>query len=201
MPEPATSPRPARRRADAERSVAAILDGAARALRDRRDASVEEIARLAGVTRQTVYAHYPSREALINTVMDRATDEAMAAVDAAQLDEGPAAAAMVRLLDASWQAFERYPFLFDASAVPRSADEDRRRHESILDRLERLIRRGQAAREFDPDLPLGWLVAATVALGHAAGTEVDAGRMTAEASTSALRHCVLRVLGATTSHN
>ncbi|HVC35581.1 MAG TPA: TetR/AcrR family transcriptional regulator, partial [Chloroflexota bacterium] len=52
----------------------------------------------AGVTRQTVYAHYASRELLLGAVSDRARAEAIAAVDAAALDEDPPAVALARLL-------------------------------------------------------------------------------------------------------
>ncbi len=47
------------------------------------DASVEDIARAAGVSRQTVYAHFPSREGLLDTVIDRAAAEVTEAFDAA----------------------------------------------------------------------------------------------------------------------
>lgn len=55
-----------RRRADAERSNAAILDAAAGVLAQRPQASIEEIAKAAGISRQTVYAHFPAREVLLS---------------------------------------------------------------------------------------------------------------------------------------
>ena len=45
-------------RADAERSIAAILDAAVQVLADRPEAGMGEIAKAAGVARQTVYAHF-----------------------------------------------------------------------------------------------------------------------------------------------
>ena len=45
-------------RADAERSIAAILDAAVQVLAARPDAGMGEIAKAAGVARQTVYAHF-----------------------------------------------------------------------------------------------------------------------------------------------
>jgi AcrR family transcriptional regulator len=70
---------------------------------------MEEIARAGDVSRQTVDAHYRSRDALLAAVVDRIAAEGLAAIDAAQLDNGPPAEALVRLLDASWRALAAYP--------------------------------------------------------------------------------------------
>jgi hypothetical protein len=45
-----------------------------------------EVAAAAGVTRQTVYAHFPSRDALIGALLHAAGAETVAAMDAARLD-------------------------------------------------------------------------------------------------------------------
>ena len=68
-----------RRRADAEQNVTAILQAATKVLSAQPEASVEDIARAAGVSRQTVYAHFPSRETLLNAVIEQATAEVSAA--------------------------------------------------------------------------------------------------------------------------
>ncbi|GAA5010271.1 TetR/AcrR family transcriptional regulator [Actinopolymorpha pittospori] len=184
-----------RRRADAERSIAAILDAAVAVLGERPDAKMEEVAAAAGLTRQTLYAHYPSREALLNAVVDRATAEAVAALDAVHLDEGSPTDALIRFLDASWYISERYPLLLRlpiASAVSRP---ERERHAPVLDRLEPLIRRGQRAGEFDRSLPRSWLLAATVSLAHLAGERVSAGEMTPAEAAKAHKRSVLRLFG------
>jgi hypothetical protein len=58
-----------------------------------------------------------------------------------------------------------------------------------------VITRGQRAGEFARGLSPGWLAAAVVQLGHTAGDEVDAGRMTPDETVVALRTSVLRLLG------
>ncbi|HWE89783.1 MAG TPA: TetR/AcrR family transcriptional regulator [Pseudonocardiaceae bacterium] len=186
-----------RRRSDAERSVSAILDAARAVLGERPDASIADIAAAAGVTRQTVYAHYPSRDALLAAVIDRATDDAIDAIDAARIEEGPAAEALTRFLDASWATLDRYPLLLNLPAIPTDPQADRDRHEPVVARLHRLIRRGQDSGEFDPQLPPAWLLAATIALGHTAGEQVANRTMSADDAITTLKRSVLRLFGAT----
>ncbi|MFD0662572.1 TetR/AcrR family transcriptional regulator [Thermocatellispora tengchongensis] len=149
------------------------------------------------MTRQTVYAHFSSRERLLDAVLDRLTEEAVAAMDAADLDAGSAADALLRLLDAGSRTAGRYPVLLRRiSSLPLSPQADRDRHAPVADRLRRVIRRGRENGEFDDGLPLDWQVAVTIKLGHAAGEEAEAGRMSDEEAAYALRTSLLRVLGA-----
>ncbi len=192
-PQRPQQPRRRRQRSDARHSITAILQAATQALRERPDASVDDIARAAGVSRQTVYAHFPSREALLDAVVERAAAEVTAALDTAGLDEAPPAVALTRLLDAGWQAAARYPFLWHLPAV--SPDDDAARHGPVLDRLAEVIRRGQDSGDFDAAVPPGWLLTAALALGRAAEDEVKAGRMTIEEATRAVHHSFLRLFG------
>jgi AcrR family transcriptional regulator len=154
---------------------------------------VEDIARAAGVSRQTVYAHFPTREALLDAVIEHVTAEVSAAFNTAGLDDLAPAAALVRLLDAGWQATARYPFVWHLPAV--SAEQDASRHAPVLDRMLELIRHGQEGGELDATLPPGWLLTASLALGRAAEEEVKAGRMTIEEASRSLHHSFLRLLG------
>ena len=180
-----------RQRADARQSIAAILRAAAEALNANPAASVEDIARAAGVTRQTVYAHFPSREALIEAVTERATAEVAAAFETAGLDDVPAPVALTRLLDTGWRVAARYPFLWHLPSA--SAGQDRDRHGPVLDQMLAIIQRGQETGDFDKALSPSWLLTAALALGRAAEDEVKAGRMTTDQASHAVHHSYLRL--------
>ncbi|MET8861894.1 TetR/AcrR family transcriptional regulator [Nonomuraea sp. NPDC004580] len=190
-----SSPPARARRADARRSRAAILDAAIKLLDARPDASVDAIATAAGVTRQTVYAHFPSRQRLLTAVLDRLTEEAVAEMDAADLDTGPAADALLRLIDAGARAAGRHTKLMQhLSTLPVPPGEDQTRHTPVANRLRRIIERGRQTGEFDNHLPVDWLIAAVITLSHAAGEERTAGRLPAAEADEALRISLLRLL-------
>ena len=106
-----TAPPGRRRRADARRSIDAIVSAARTVLGERPDASMEDIAAAAGVTRQTVYAHFPSRDALIAALLHALGAETVAAIDAARLDTAPPADALRQFLDIGWELIRRNPHL------------------------------------------------------------------------------------------
>ncbi len=155
---------------------------------------MDEIAKEAGTARQTIYAHFPSRDALISALVDRATERVLAAIDAADLDSGPADAALVRLLEAGWEAFDTDPFLLHLAQPDVTPERDRERHEPVMARLERVIVRGQRDGDLDPDLPVSWILAAVLGLAHAAGEEVRVGRMTSDQAVRILRVSIPRLV-------
>ncbi|MCE7549719.1 TetR/AcrR family transcriptional regulator [Streptomyces thermodiastaticus] len=96
-------------RADANRRR--ILDVAlAELLRDP-DASMDQIARAAGVVRRTVYGHFPNREALIGTLVDDAVQALAAAHAAGRAGVEDPVEALARCVLAVWPIADRYRLL------------------------------------------------------------------------------------------
>jgi hypothetical protein len=109
------------------------------------------------------------------------------------LNQGSAVDALARWVNSGWALLERYPVLL-APAILTSTDHDEQgRHEPVIGGLLHLIERGRRHREFDSAMPTTWYIAAIIGLGHAAGQEVTAGRMTPAEAGTAFREGVLRV--------
>ena len=124
---------------------------------------MEQIARAAGVSRQTIYAHFPSRDALLQAVTQHLATEAARHLDALDLDGVSAVHALGRWVDAGWALLERYPVLLTPAIVASEDDDEQGVHEPII------------------------------GLGHAAGREVTAGRMTPAEAGVAFRESVLKM--------
>jgi AcrR family transcriptional regulator len=168
------------RRADAERNIAAILEAGTRLLSSDPTASVADIAKAAGVGRVTLYGHFPSREALVDAVVDHAVGVADAVLEDPAIDTAPAPEAMAELLRSSWEILDRHGRLFVAADRIMATERIREHHEGPLRRVERLIARGQRDGDFRTDLPLSWLVTTFFSLIHSAAQEREAGRLVPE---------------------
>jgi AcrR family transcriptional regulator len=171
------APAPKRRRADADRSVAAILDAALEALASDPDSSMSEIARRAGVVRATIYVHFPTRETLLDAVMEYAVGQVAEATRTAEPQQGEPAEALGRVLRATWRQLAQFHGLLAINTARLSAEELHRRHLPVLDQLQPLIERGQKAGVFRRDLPVSWLLAVTRSIVHTASYEIRSGRI------------------------
>jgi AcrR family transcriptional regulator len=183
-----------RRRADAQRSITAILDAALDCFVEDPDVSMTAIARAAGVGRVTLYAHFPSREALLDAVLERAVAGADAALAQEDLDGVPAPEALEQLLRSSWEILDRHRRLMVAAARHLGPVRLRERHTRVLARVERLIARGQDEGAFRTDVPRDWLVTVTYSLLHAAAEEVNAQRLPSSRAASVLASTLLPAL-------
>jgi TetR/AcrR family transcriptional repressor of mexCD-oprJ operon len=165
------------RRATAERNVQAILDAAEALLHDGEAASIAAVAARAGVSRVTVYAHFSSREAILEAVIERAVASAAVAFDAAASGAVSAADALERAVRASWAELGRNAAIAEAAATQLSPEALRRTHEVAHAHTRRLFEAGMERGEFRSDVPVDWLVSVLHALLHAAGDDVRAGRL------------------------
>jgi len=160
----------------AERNVDAILD-AAEELLPHGQANISAVAVLAGVSRVTVYAHFPTWTALLEAAVERAVRRTMAALESAHADDGPPIEALDRMIAAAWQHLARYGAMAAAVAELLSPEAITRTHQAAHHTIGALLERGQADGSFRTDLPAGWLVTAAVALVHACADQVRAGQI------------------------
>src|SRR5690242_16385429 len=180
MPRPTTAAErsaPRRRRADAERSVAAILDAGLEALASDPDASMAEIARRAGVVRATIYVHFPTRESLLDAVMEHAVAQVAEGARGAEPTQGEPKEALERVLLATWEKLSNFHALLAINTARLSAKELHRRHQPVMTLFVPLIERGQKAGVFRSDVPVSWHLAVIRSLVHAASAELQSGRL------------------------
>ena len=161
----------------AERNVEAILDAAEELLQSQGHANISAVAAQAGVSRVTVYAHFPDWTALLEAAVERAVRRTMIALQSVHPEDGPPAQALDRMLAAAWQHLARYGAMAAAVAELLSPEAVTRTHQAAHHTLGALLERGQADGSFRTDLPARWLVTASIALMHACNDEVRAGHI------------------------
>jgi AcrR family transcriptional regulator len=167
-------------RADAARNVHRIVEVAARLLGEDPSAGMGDVAAAAGVSRATVYRHYPTREALIAAIQIQAIEDSERALLACRLDEGSATDALHRLCTAWLDVAERYAF----AQLGLVVDEETRQHRQRIlgEPLRALIERGKAAGEFAADVPTDWTLRVFGALLLAGARAVADGALAREAA-------------------
>lgn len=165
-------------RADAQRSVAAILAATLDCLARDPQASVADIAKAAGVGRVTLYGHFPSRADLIDAAFGHVLRQAGEVLEQVDLSGDPPAA-LTRLAESSWQIIDRYRALLAAAERDLPPERIRGYHDDPMRRVQSLIERGQREGAFRSDLPVAWLVAVFYSVMHSAAAEIGAGRLAA----------------------
>jgi AcrR family transcriptional regulator len=174
---PATTGR--RRRADAERSIARIVSAARECLSRDPNASIDDIAKAAGVGRMTLYGHFRNRKELVDAAMAdavRAGEEVLSNVDLT----GPAQEVLTRVLESSWRLVAESTAILTAAQGTLPAGRIRELHAGPAQRVEELIRRGQDEGVFRTDMPITWLVNVVHYVLHGAAEENRAGRLDPE---------------------
>jgi len=168
-------PRP-RRRADAERSIARIVSAARETLSRDPAATVDDIAKTAGVGRMTLYGHFRTRPELVEAALVDALGDGERMLTGLDLG-GDAQQAMNQLLASSWLLVAESAALLTAAQGVLTPGRLRELHDSAADRMEQLIRRGQRQGVFRTDLPLTWLVNAVHYILNGAAEETRLGRL------------------------
>ncbi|MFJ7338502.1 TetR/AcrR family transcriptional regulator [Streptomyces sp. NPDC101116] len=165
-------------RADANRRR--ILDVAlAELLRDP-DASMDQIARAAGVVRRTVYGHFPSREALISTLVDEAVEALSAAHAAGREDVREPAEAVARSVLAVWEIADRYRLLVALAQRTVTMQGIRERLAPVRQESIGLLQRGLDDEVFSSPLPAPALAYVHEQMLFAVMEAVNDGLLTAQ---------------------
>lgn len=185
-----------RRRADAERNIEAILDAALRLFTASTNVSMTDIANAAGVGRVTLYAHFPSREDLVDAVVERSLAESAELIQVDGFDTAPADEVLAALIRSSWRALHRHRRIRLVAQAELGEQRLKARHEraEVATRLHRLIGRGQDEGTIRSDLPVTWLVTTFFGILHTAADEVDAGWLATEDAPAVIEATLLPAL-------
>lgn len=153
-----------------------VLRSAAALLSRKSTATMDEVARAAGIGRATLHRHFAGRDALVRALEAMGLVEFEAACDAARLDEGPADEALRRLVAETEPNAPLLAFLVTENQLFEGDDVDE--GWSRLDaRVSALFRRGQEEGTFRIDLSPAWLTEALYGLVSACAWSVMDGRV------------------------
>ncbi|MFI9567527.1 TetR/AcrR family transcriptional regulator [Streptomyces rishiriensis] len=140
-----------------------VLRSAAALLTRKSTATMDEVAKGAGISRATLHRHFAGRDALVRALEALGIAECESALEAARLDDGPASDAVRRLIAATESAAGLLAFLYTENQLFEGEEQ----HEGwtrIDDRISALFRRGQLSGEFRIDLTPAWLTEALFGL-------------------------------------
>ena len=138
-------------RSDAEQNRARIIEVARTALTGSSDASLNSIAKLAGVGPGTLYRHFPNREALLLAVYRQDVREVIDAAPALLAGHPPVAALRlwIERLAVSGQLKHGLAGAMEAATRADLAGEH---HGPVIAAITRLLDAGKAAGELRPDI-------------------------------------------------
>jgi AcrR family transcriptional regulator len=173
--DPAEQAHARKPRADALRNRARLVEAARAAFAARgADASMEEIARAAGVGIGTLYRHFPTREALVEAVFRDGIEQLQALADELRVSDAPGEALAIWLRAQLTQAAtcrglaaEAMLAMLDAGPCEPTACEEMRRSGAEL------LARAQAAGDVRRGIDIDDLVRMVQAIGLAAEESTD----------------------------
>jgi len=142
-------------RADAERSVRAILEAAERVLSANPGASMEQIATAAGVARTTIHRRFAHRQALVEALASSAARQLAQAVEDGRPDTAPPLVALHRITANVLEVKGAWAFALGLPADPDS--EAAAVHQDIGRRCITVLERVRADRLIDETADLHWV--------------------------------------------
>lgn len=155
-----------------------VLRTAAALLTRKATATMDEVARAAGISRATLHRHFAGRDALVRALEVLGLRQLGEALDAARLDEGPAEEALRRLVAETEPVAGFLAFLVTENQL-FEGEEVNEGWNRIDARISALFQRGQEAGEFRIDLTPAWLTEALYGLIGSGAWSVQEGRVAA----------------------
>ncbi|MEV7423075.1 MULTISPECIES: TetR/AcrR family transcriptional regulator [unclassified Streptomyces] len=152
-----------------------VLRTAAALLTRRPTATMDEVARAAGMGRATLHRHFAGRDALVEALEELGIQEMEAALDGARLTEGPADEALRRLVAGIEPAAGLLSFLLTENQLFTGDIHDG--WDRTDARFSALFRRGQEEGIFRIDLSHVWLTEALYGLISAGAWSIHEGRV------------------------
>lgn len=153
-----------------------VLRTAAALLTRKATATMDEVAKAAGISRATLHRQFAGRDALVRALEALGIAECEAALDTARIEDGPAADAVHRLVREIEPSAGLLAFLYTENQL-FEGEEQNAGWTRIDDRIAALFRRGQTAGEFRIDLSPAWLTEALYGLLGSGAWAVAEGRV------------------------
>ena len=166
-----------------------ILDAAVMCFAADPDASMDDVAKAAGVVRRTVYAHFPNREALVEGIVDDAATALADALDHIE-PEDPAVALAVEGLR-TWPVGDRYRVLLSFARKEMGEQRIADLVSPVRSRILALVERGRAQGKFSDYLPVPVLVGMMEGLTMATLEQANLGLVDDSGDTIVLGNLVL----------
>ncbi|MEU0370967.1 helix-turn-helix domain-containing protein [Streptomyces sp. NPDC006283] len=153
-----------------------VLRAAAALLARKSTATMDEVARAAGIGRATLHRHFAGRDALVRALEQLGIQEFEAALDRARLEEGGAGDGLRRLIAEAEPSAHLLAFLYSENQL-FEGDQVNEGWARLDARVCDVFRRGQAQGEFRIDLTPAWLTEALYALIGSCAWAVMDGRV------------------------
>ncbi|MEU1280362.1 helix-turn-helix domain-containing protein [Streptomyces sp. NPDC005805] len=153
-----------------------VLRAAAALLSRKATATMDEVARAAGIGRATLHRHFAGRDALVRALEALGIQEFEAALERARLDEDSATEALRRLIAEAQPAADLLAFLYTENQL-FEGDGVNEGWARLDARVADFFRAGQERGEFRIDLSPAWLTEALYGLVGAGAWAVMDGRV------------------------